>query len=357
MIYYVVKGLGRSAMNLVLTGWGKRLAERLRVLDYDWLFRQRRLPVGTYVFTGIERLSLAEREKAAAAWRALEEAEPAARLLNHPLLSMGRYELLRTLYELGLNPFDVYRLTEARAPQRFPVFLRRELDHAGPRSPLLPDRAALEAAVDELVATGECRDRLLMTEFADTRTEDGLYRKYGAFFIRTGDGGLVIPRHVHTARQWMVKSGSREIEEAAVEVEREYVDTNPHAEQIRRTFDLGRIDFGRIDYALATDGGLVVFEVNLNPQLVKPGPAKDEIRTFLKKAFAERFIAALEAIDDPGPSGRTVPFRLEERPLWKRHLHVIEVVMAVMARLRLHRHQPAVYARLLALREKVDSSR
>ncbi len=342
-------------MNLVLVGWGKSLADRVRVLDYEWLFRQRKLPLGSYIFTGVEQLSVDEREKAATAWRALAEAGENIRLFNHPLLAMHRYELLRTLCEAGLNPFDVYRLTEARAPQRFPVFLRRADDHTGPRSELLPNQLALEAAADDLVASGESRDKGLIVEFADTQTEDGNYRKYAAFFIRDGDGGLVIPRHVQTSSHWMVKANSRTIDEANVALERAYIETNPHADQIRNIFNLARIDFGRIDYGVTKDGDLVVFEINMNPQLVTPGPAKDEARNIIKETFAKRFVAALGALDSPVPAGRSARVQFGEGSLWRRKPFTVEIVMGAMARLRLHRHQPIIYARLMELRRKLGS--
>ena len=52
-----------------------------------------------------------------------------ARVLNHPTTSMRRYELLRTLFERGDSSFNVYRLTECRQPQRWPVFIREENEH------------------------------------------------------------------------------------------------------------------------------------------------------------------------------------------------------------------------------------
>lgn len=348
MIYYVVNGRGRSAINLLLLDWGRSLAGRVRVLDYAWLLRQRRLPLGTYIFTGTETLSPAEREKIALAWEALAASDAPLHLLNHPLRVMRRYEMLRTLFEAGRNPFDVYRLTEARQPRRFPVFLRREDDHAGPRSELLGDASVLARATEQLVSTGQDREGWLVAEYVDTRTVDGAFRKYGAFYIAGANNGTVIPRHVQTASDWMVKGTSREFAADNLKHEQAYVASNPHADQIRELFALARIDYGRIDYALGRDGRLVVFEINTNPQLAMPGPSGNSQRTSIKQVFAERLVQALSSIDSP--SDGTVPVTYDIRSWWRRKPYVSEIVMSAMGRVGLQRLQPAVYAMLERLR-------
>src|SRR5262249_50787220 len=95
------------------------------------------LSSGTYVFADLERLSPDTLLRAAALWDSLADSHRDVRLLNHPIRSMRRYELLRNLHEQGINTFDVYRVTEGRAPRQYPVFLRIENDHSGPISPLL----------------------------------------------------------------------------------------------------------------------------------------------------------------------------------------------------------------------------
>ena len=75
---------------------------------------------------------------------------------------MRRYELLRHLHQRGVNDFDAYRLTEARKPKRFPVFIRGENDHNGPESRLIGSQTELDDSVDALRRLGRCLDNRLV---------------------------------------------------------------------------------------------------------------------------------------------------------------------------------------------------
>ena len=268
-----------------------------RSLSYDELFRSARVPACTHVFTDLERLGDDDAESAATIWSAIRAAAPEVKLLNHPLLGMRRYELLRTLSEHGLNQFDVYRLTEARRPRRFPVFLRGENDHAGPVTGLLASQRELDQAVEALVKAGKSRGSSLVVEYCAEASERQLYRKYAAYCV----DGEIIPRHLMVSREWVVKANSRVEEDAHRDEERRYLDTNPHAEWIRRVFTLARIDYGRLDYGIV-GGRPQAYEINTNPTIVgaeteKPNPAS--VRFF--GVFAERLVR-LEAAT---PNGRT----------------------------------------------------
>jgi hypothetical protein len=197
---------------------------------------------------------------------------------------MRRYELLRTLREAGVNDFDVYRLTEARRIRRFPVFVRGENDHKGAESGLLGSQEELAAFVRSLVDAGKSRDTRIAVEFyASKSQEDGLYRKYAAFYL----AGVVIPRHLFIGPHWMVKDETRIRDEAKLAEEWRYCDEHPHAAWIASVFKLANIDYGRIDFGIV-DGKPQVFEINTNPTIV-PGKM-----TQLTPNNA-RFIAALTA--------------------------------------------------------------
>ena len=144
---------------------------------------------GTYMFADVERLSAEDTVKA-------EPAVEGARLggggrrawSNHPGRSMRRYELLRTLYERGINRFNVYRLTEARWPERYPVFLRVENDHAGPRSAHRCARGtSLRPPSRRSTQERPVARDMIVTEFCDTADERGIYRKYGRVRHRRPD--------------------------------------------------------------------------------------------------------------------------------------------------------------------------
>jgi hypothetical protein len=245
---------------------------------------------GTYVFTDLERLSPAELQKAAIVWQALAGTEIGIRLLNHPTRSMRRYELLRTLYERGINSFDVYRLTEARWPTRYPVFLRREHDHDGPISPLLRTRSELKMALDALYHQGEVRDRLMIVEFCDTADTNGIYRRYGAFVI----GGHVFVNGVVFSRHWVQKKGDLD-EPDMLREERQYVEENPHQDALREIFGLAGIDYGRMDYGLL-DGKVQVWEINTNPTIIGSRLRRSVERQPIRERFDREMASALEQL-------------------------------------------------------------
>ncbi len=345
MIYFLVNGKGRSAISLFLTDWGKALAPKLRVVDYETLFRKKRLPVGSYIFSDLEHLTRRELEKAALCWRLLSEKGSGIRLLNHPLHAMHRYELLRSLHEEGINDFDVYRLDEGRHPKRYPVFLRREDDHAGARSELLTSREALDQAIATLTAEGRAREDWIIVEFAGPPDEDGLYRKYGAFNV----GGRIIPRHLQVSSNWMVKGDSREVTPGIVEEETKYIEANPHDAQLQHIFGLAKIDYGRIDYTVR-GGRIQVFEINMNPQIVKPGQSRDSARASVKERFAVRFAEALAKLDHTAPVRSSIPVRFDPRPFHKRRPGFVEFLMPITRLTGLGRFGPSIYKYLLAIR-------
>ena len=307
MIRFVVHADHQMTLRPYVTRWAGDIGRRIEIVSYDELFRSARVPACTHVFSDLERLGDDDTEHAAAIWAAIRKAAPEVKLLNHPLLGMRRYELLRTLCEHGLNQFDAYRLTEARRPRRFPVFLRGENDHAGPLTRLLASQRELDQAVEALVKTGKNRGSILIVEYCAEASERQLYRKYAAYSVE----GEVIPRHLMVSREWVVKANSRVDEDAHREEERLYLDTNPHAEWIRRVFSLARIDYGRIDYGIV-GGRPQAYEINTNPTIIsaeteKPNPASE----WFFGVFAER-LARLEAATPNGRAPRSV--RLE-RPL------------------------------------------
>ncbi len=346
MIYFVTYAGGRHAVDMLLAGWGRELSDRIRPLDYRTLFRRKRISLGSYVFTGLEQLSTIELEWVAQVWMALRKASSDVVLCNHPLRVLRRYPFLRVLYEEGLNPFNVYRLDECRRPQSFPVFLRRADDHTGPQSRLLDDHDALEHAVNELLEQGICLNDWIITEFTQTRCEDGLYRKYGAFLIN----GQVIPRHLLMSRQWMVKGEVREIAPETVDEEWVYVQSNPHAAELQAIFQVARIDFGRIDYTVHQDK-ISVFEINTNPQILTPGESRDVARRRVKRLFAERFTEALRQMARVEHPKTRLHIGYGRKPLLKRRPKFTEMGIRLTNSLGLRRFEPNIYRFLVELRK------
>jgi hypothetical protein len=294
VIHFVLKRGFTHTVDEFLPGWGKPLADRIRVETWEAVLSARRLPRGAWVFGDLDRLTGAETERAARVWQKLERAGPGVRLFNNPLRVKHRYELLRTLHERGLNDFDVYRLTEARTPKRFPVFLRRENDHRGPVGALLHTPEGLRQAVAELEAGGITREGWIAVEFCGEPDAAGVYRKYSAF--RMGD--RIVPGHLLFGNDWVVKfRHSPELQDTREE-EEAFLRANPHADALMEIFRLAALDWGRVDYATA-GGRLQVYEINTNPLIVGPKvPDNDEARA-RKAERVTRILGGLRGMDVP----------------------------------------------------------
>jgi len=340
---YTVRGYLRHA---------GRQAPAVRIESYERLLKARSVSVGTYVFADLERLTPTQLEKASIVWSQLELA--GARLLNHPTRAMRRYELLRTLAEHGSNMFDAYRLTEARRPKRFPVFLRDENRHFDILSPLLATAEALDAAIAGLSAQGHYRDGVLMTEFRDTADEHGIYRKYSAFRICDA----IVPAHVYFSRQWMFRRpDTMPLTPALLAEERNYVEADPHERQLRDIFELARIDYGRIDYGVDPEGGIQVWEINTNPTLIEtvrvPG------REATVALMDSRIASALGAVDSPDPTRKTIRIHLNQRcdpSLPTPGQKVAKVAVPVLRALGMGRYEDRLKRRAKALLRSLDGS-
>src|SRR5262249_42856670 len=136
--------------------------------------------------------------------------------------------------------------------------------HNGSQTALLPDVRSLERALTELLLRGYRRTDLLIVEFCDVRSPDGLYRKYSAF--RVGD--RLLPRHLHVSDSWVCKARTCLVTEETVDEERRYFEDRPHDVGLWDVFRIANIEFGRIDYSII-DGVPQVWEINTNPALTE----------------------------------------------------------------------------------------
>lgn len=274
----------------------------VRIVPYDRLFKLGRLPAGCCVFADLERLSPAQTRLAGRVWKSLQAAYGRSRLLNHPLLGMRRYELLRDLRERGVNDFDAYRLTERRFPKRFPVFVRSDTEHGSICSGLLRDQRELDEELERMLERGEAREDKLVVEFQDARGKDGLYRVYGAYVIRD----KVVPSHVLISRRWDAREYDAEFDAAwARDEELRYLDDNPHEARLVEICRGARIEYGRVDYGLV-DGRIQVWEINTNPRILDPDESPP--RTTKVLALCERFRAAFNRIPGAAEDRGTMAF-------------------------------------------------
>ena len=320
-MFYVLTRQDTNTVVKYFEIYGKQLAPRSKLLFYDELTNVSQLPAGTYIFSDIERLDPRSAEQAAEVWEKLSQAGEKVRLLNHPTRSLRRYELLRVLYERGSNAFNIYRLTEQRIPQHFPVFIRGENDHSGNLTPLLHTQAELTAAINQLWSQGQSRENKVIVEFCDTADASGTFRKYSAFIV----GEQIIPAHIFFSQQWMVKfvKGVEFISEDMLQEERQYLESNLHEHLLKDIARLSHIQYGRIDYSVI-DGALQCWEINTNPQLPLPldkyavVPAQVPLLDYSMRQLTAAF-SALDCHVNPGIriniSARRDRFKVLKAPL------------------------------------------
>jgi len=269
MIHYLVTRAHPYTIELFIAKFAPELRRFVKVLFYEELETLRELRAGTYVFSDIERLGRREAENAAKVWNVLKGSPSAFLVLNHPTTSMKRYELLKSIQRVrheAIYAYDVYRLTEGRAPTRFPVFVREENEHTGTRAEIRPSYSMqeLEVEIERLISEGRWRDNLIVVELVDTSDEQKIFRKYSAFIAH----GRVFPEHVLFSGEWLVKVPKVINRDTHAEQAR-YRQLNPHERELREVCALARIEYGRIDYAIK-DGKLCIWEINTNPALGMP---------------------------------------------------------------------------------------
>ena len=358
MIHFVVGAEGSFSIRYYLDEEGRGLRDRMRVVLYDELARLDRLPLGTWIFTEIDRLSDAERDLTNFACERLGTANGGARVMNDPPRVLLRHDLLRAANAAGMNRFRAWRATDvafggiARADARvtsaatirYPVFVRFANRHTGNLTPLLESPERLEAALASLMLSRYRLHELLIVEFCDTRDEHGIYRKYSAYKI----GDRVVPRYLECSRDWMVKWDWRIFDRVRADEETRYLETNPHEAWIRQIFDVAGIDYGRVDYGVL-DGMPQAWEINTNPTIGRgPGPKvayRPDIAAYKEMlapafgAFYENFEAAWRAVDsaDSGDSvefgvPRTLRRAIETGVRQRRRAEHIGSVMGAIAR-------------------------
>lgn len=315
MIVYLVTGREAYTVENYLRGRGRHQQGRIVTLPYEQLSRIKSLPVATYIFSDLDRLTRAQTVIAEEVYQTITVARPDLRLLNNPASAATRFNLLRSLYESGLNEFNVYRPDEIE-DVRYPVFLRIERDHMGAKTPLIHTRAELDHAILDAIAMGAWPDNLMIVEFCDTVGKDGAYRKYAVWrFDKT-----YMARHLVIGNDWMQKvpkldKGQRWPTEWVAE-ESKFLDSNPHLSQLRSTFELANIEYGRIDYGLK-DGKVQVWEINTNPTcLTEVGNQLPE-REHFDELIAGRFDEGWASIECPNPPGPPLPFELKSERVFR----------------------------------------
>ncbi|KRB85093.1 hypothetical protein ASE00_21630 [Sphingomonas sp. Root710] len=178
---------------------------------------------------------------------------------------------------------------------RFPAILRAIGTHNGEISGIVASPQALAAIIDR-------KEEYFLTEFVESRDQAGLYHKIRLFFF----GPDAVFRHRIISDQWNVHGPDRERfmvhHPAAIALEREMVQRGLAAfpAEVRSVLQAVRarvpLDYFGIDFALMSDGRLLLFEANatMNFFSMSREPPFDYFEPLLAEAQA-KFTAMIEA--------------------------------------------------------------
>ncbi|WP_018649228.1 MULTISPECIES: hypothetical protein [Thioalkalivibrio] len=287
---------------------------RFRVIPYERLFRMRRLPRATFIFTDFDRLDFWDLEMAARVYRRVREA--GARALNDPARVSSRFRLLRDLAHDGWNDFGVWRVHERPPAEAFPVFLRTDSAHRGVLTDLLVDEQALERAIARALDDGIPLRELMVVQYCATPLAEGLYRKLAAYRV----GERTVPALSVHQSCWHAKSGELGIAgQAHYEEEYAQVERNPYGDALLPAFERGYVEYGRADFSLV-GGRPQVYEINTNPTVSRVRTHPYAIRLEACRLARERLQDAMAEIDGP-PSGPAIPLP-DDRSLARRLVHL-----------------------------------
>jgi hypothetical protein len=188
----------------------------------------------------------------------------------------GRVESARRLGALpgviapAVRPFARGDLEAARVLS-FPLLVRSPGYHMGSHFLRVERREDLPAAVASLPG-----DELLAIEQLDARGTDGMTRKYRVMFI---DGGLY-PLHLAISNQWKVHyfSAAMASQPRFRDEECRFLDDMPAVlgavamAALTRIGETLGLEYAGIDFGLAADGRVLLFEANATMILVPPPP-------------------------------------------------------------------------------------
>jgi hypothetical protein len=154
--------------------------------------------------------------------------------------------------------------------------LKAHVESNGHRFPVLVRPAGTHGSAgllkfDNLDAiTGvECpTSGLLVSDFVDFRSGDGLYRKYRSICV----GNQVFRRHLIAGQDWNVTGSARKgmvDRPDLLNAEKEFMNAAPGLldRRIAQLFKVVGLDYGVIDFTLSDTGEIIVFELNSTFQI------------------------------------------------------------------------------------------
>jgi glutathione synthase/RimK-type ligase-like ATP-grasp enzyme len=227
-------------------------------------------------------------------------ARSTAPVINRPanVRLTGRIEIARRLAAIdGVNAPTTRALAASAllvaSDLRFPLLLRRPGFHNGQHFIYVEKHAALAPSVASLRA-----DELLVIEYLDARGADGMARKYRVMFI----DGVAYPAHLAISSDWKVHYATSDMAHNAAyrSEERRFLENMPAVLGPRAMAALARIcatldlQYGGIDFALAPNGSVLLFEANATMIVFPPSP--DPIWDYRRRAISDVLDAATQML-------------------------------------------------------------
>jgi hypothetical protein len=223
-------------------------------------------------------------------------AHSCAPVINRPMRvqATGRAEIARRLGVISgviapkINTLQPTAILEADNLE-FPLLLRRPGFHTGEHFVYVANHNALPEAIDSLAA-----EELLLISYLDARGADGMSRKYRVMFV----DGVIYPLHLAISPDWKVHYFSSHMAQNPLyrEEERCFLEDMSTAlgttamealRQICTTLDL---EYAGIDFAVASDGSILLFEANATMVVFPPG--REAIWDYRRRAINDVLEAA-----------------------------------------------------------------
>jgi hypothetical protein len=235
-----------------------------------------------------------------------------APVINRPIRvqATGRAEIARRLGAIPgviapkIDTLPAIAILEADNLQ-FPLLLRRPGFHTGEHFVYVANPNELPKAIDSLSAAEE----LLLISYLDARGADGMSRKYRVMFI----DGLMYPLHLAISPDWKIHYFSSAMGQNALfrEEEQRFLEDMPAAlgatamRALQRICTTLELEYAGIDFAVAADGSILLFEANATMVVFPPSP--DAMWDYRRRAIDSVLEAASRMLmrhaDDGARSG------------------------------------------------------
>ena len=133
----------------------------------------------------------------------------------------------------------------------------------------------------------------MVVEYMAEPIRPGLFRKLSCFRIGSAS---IAHTCVHDTK-WVAKTGQLGIATPDLyDDELRIVRDNPYGPSVAAAFDIGAIDYGRVDFGLV-GGEAQIYEINTNPTMSFDDPHPSAVRVEASRIFKQKYFAALKAID------------------------------------------------------------